>query len=215
MLMPGAVACGNPAMAMAEAEPAWDSRRCSLNFSSVYCRAFASVSPKPLFSWLTLTASVPFSPGATFAIARSRPSAPTDIVLSRSATESLPSTTAFAAGALAFWHNASEPGPVALAVCPAAVELFPEVSVSGRWQSSYPRSPAHSDHRLLNSGQKQLRLGWLQLSFSQKQPHPDRVQSNCHRKHQHCFRRRKNRFHRYCLRRCGRHDRLQPGHLSR
>ncbi|KVC54387.1 hypothetical protein WS58_32190 [Burkholderia pseudomultivorans] len=68
-----------------------------------------------LFNWLTLTASVPWTPGATFEIVRSAPGEPTDTVFGSLATEPAPRATELFAGAFAPCPIATLPAPVALA----------------------------------------------------------------------------------------------------
>jgi hypothetical protein len=56
----------------------------------------APIATSALLSWSTLTASVPSVPAATLVIWRSAPTEPTEIVLSRSATEYEPSAALLA-----------------------------------------------------------------------------------------------------------------------
>ncbi len=58
--------------------------------------------PIAWFNWLTLTASVPLTPGATLLIVRSLPGEPTDTVFGALATEPAPSATEFTPDAVAF-----------------------------------------------------------------------------------------------------------------
>jgi hypothetical protein len=80
------------------------------------CKALTSFD-KPL-NWLTLTASVGLTPGATLVMRRSDPDAPTETVLAWLATEPAPSATEFGAEALALFPKATLASPDAMLKVP-------------------------------------------------------------------------------------------------
>ncbi len=84
----------------------------------------------------TLTASVGFTPGATFVMRRSAPCEPTDTVFASLAIEPVPSATELGELAEAFWPSATALlpdatafAPIAVAPSPAAVAPWPSAEL--------------------------------------------------------------------------------------
>ncbi len=108
-VLPGST-CGMPASAPAIATPEYAYFATVLTLLCTLCNC------------CMFTASVGFTPGATFVMRRSLPAAPTDTVFASFATEPAPIATEFAPLAIEFEPSAVDCEPVACDWKPIAVE---------------------------------------------------------------------------------------------